>query len=608
MKSSLVHPPNPPAAGYEQTRSIGRQMSAIFPSLRSQTASPNAEASLSLFLELPVELWSLIMLHIRDRVDLRSFCLTCKWLCDAARPVLFEDIDITLPVSLDGGICMFSSLIARIEQLPLKHLKYTKYLSVISPDSRPSCRHQAGAKDDMTRRDEFTERSMKALTALAQAIPSNRLRSFRWDLGTCLPAEIFSCEHGLLSNQQKIESIYFSFGASDICYKGSNIVDYSLNISYFSDLRSLTWREPHRRTDFQFMKAFLQSPHHLTTFGLHLDSSAPRRINGIGDRDTHIINDLMLDVQKGGERQLLRYLETLSLGRLYFSLLEVDIVSALNLDRLRCLKLQECAGTSAFLKALSNSTQQLRLRSFQLMLNIRDQSLNVDLSHTLPGAITKFLMAFQSLEDLYFSITDTTLNNIDYRAIRNHYPTLRRLVLHGSTNGRYPWEENAEIPDGLFYSLLMGCPVKCISLRLRLRVPISKWKKLSPRPLCKLLHLRGEPFSQVLPRSIDEYTDKRYNLNEAYRRGNVACIMQKLRKLKDSTTQALLDFAKWAFSNDGLPELQVLVCGVLHNKKPLGQNLYFCRSKDGFKPLTQAEPYAWGLLQDSMDMLSVPYL
>lgn len=81
------------------------------------------------------------------------------------------------------------------------------------------------------------------------------------------------------------------------------------------------------------------------------------------------------------------------------------------------------------------------------------------------------------------------------------------------------------------------------------------------------------------------------------------------RALKGKTRDAFFDFAQWAFSPDGLPQLQVMAYGDFSFDGRFAKyNVILCRSHDGYRPLTRKDVPAWDLLQANMDMLSAcPY-
>ena len=70
---------------------------------------------------------------------------------------------------------------------------------------------------------------------------------------------------------------------------------------------------------------------------------------------------------------------------------------------------------------------------------------------------------------------------------------------------------------------------------------------------------------------------------------------------------AMYEFANWAFSADGLPNLQVVACGdfstVGHGE---ASTILLCKSDTtcGYQALTPVQGVYWNLVQDNMDMLA----
>ena len=69
--------------------------------------------------------------------------------------------------------------------------------------------------------------------------------------------------------------------------------------------------------------------------------------------------------------------------------------------------------------------------------------------------------------------------------------------------------------------------------------------------------------------------------------------------------EEISDFAQWAFSADGLPNLQVLAWGDFsYGGRYSKFNLLLCRSDDGYQPLTPFNTVSWGVFQDNLDMMA----
>ncbi|KAL5349532.1 hypothetical protein ACLOAV_005827 [Pseudogymnoascus australis] len=75
--------------------------------------------------------------------------------------------------------------------------------------------------------------------------------------------------------------------------------------------------------------------------------------------------------------------------------------------------------------------------------------------------------------------------------------------------------------------------------------------------------------------------------------------------------QALLKFARWAFSSEGIPELRILAWGDFsHNGRWGESNVILCRDQSleptgtNFRRLRDSDLNYWDMIDDNMDMLS----
>ncbi|EEQ35127.1 conserved hypothetical protein [Microsporum canis CBS 113480] len=540
------------------------------------------------------ELLVLIASHIPYRADLRSLCLVCRRLCDATLPVLYEDLRIAARRTAKEDIldCVVDSL----ERIPLRRLRYTKHVCLYTVLNRPSrCIHDVSKVTGVPMIEEEEEekvygRLLRALDVVLSAIPKDALLTFRWDMKSCLPQDLFSNVRGLMGNQRHVRALEFH---TDVCCSKSTGADYPIDVSCLQNLQSLTWRGPRQGKDFELIRKCLRSSSNIKTLNLALwwyeedEEFISPSFLFLKRRDKYLIRDV-LGIQEEGMNQPLPSLETLSLGPVSFYGMEADIACALNLERLRTLKLQNCPGCFGLLEALAESTKKpLRLTTLEITLNLSINNRKLRRFDNIPAAFSRFLRAFHSLENLFLFLPKRILAGIDADAILNNHPGLRRLLIHGFVYRELTVADSNGVPDNLFQPLLTGSSIMCVGARLHVRTMIERWKKLSPRPLCKLLHLRVRPDPGFIqgPEPITQNRDRLINTGLI----------------------SMLDFTKWAFSDDGLPELQVLAWGMFSRDTPLDNNMLFCRSEDGFKPLTRADVYAWDFFQQNMDMLTLTH-
>jgi hypothetical protein len=77
-------------------------------------------------------------------------------------------------------------------------------------------------------------------------------------------------------------------------------------------------------------------------------------------------------------------------------------------------------------------------------------------------------------------------------------------------------------------------------------------------------------------------------------------------------TAEVLNFAEWAFSPDGLPDLKILAYGDFSNEGRWAKyNMLLCRDQSPleqmgskFRVLIDLDTFYWDLIDDNMDMLA----
>lgn len=82
---------------------------------------------------------------------------------------------------------------------------------------------------------------------------------------------------------------------------------------------------------------------------------------------------------------------------------------------------------------------------------------------------------------------------------------------------------------------------------------------------------------------------------------------------RDNLTREVLEFAQWAFSKDGLPDLEILAWGDLSDESRWDKHsMLLCRDLSllkhrgaNFRTLAHSDTYYWSLIHGNMDMLAV---
>ncbi|GLA16360.1 hypothetical protein AnigIFM62618_002935 [Aspergillus niger] len=336
----------------------------------------------------------------------------------------------------------------------------------------------------------------------------DQLRSFRWNLGQCIPnITLSSNEFSLLRKQRKIESLIIH---TDIyCDHGVGSVD----LVQFPDLRSLSWKGLNKYSDFECLKDCIRA-HGNQLVSLTLDlvdwyrakdiwTDEFRRQSDEAMPDNFLFQRIM-NPKAEDEKIILQSLKYLDLSAISFEIAAIDMPVLFNTENLRTLKLRKCIGSLKWLELVSSPGKLTELKSFELVLT------NCGPINTMK-AICNFIERAPKLEILCLMLR----RPINWESLISticRCSSLTRLVMHSLAD-----EGN---------QILGGEDHKASQLQI-----------LQARPLCKLLHIRATGKAMV-SMYYSNIRDPSFPPLEIYK------------------------FAKWAFSADGLPNLTVLDAGL----------------------------------------------
>jgi hypothetical protein len=300
----------------------------------------------------------------------------------------------------------------------------------------------------------------------------------------------------------------------------------------------------------------------------------------------------VLNVQPGVQRESLPSLHYLNLSGVSFHHMGMEMICALNVERLRSLKLYNCPGTFDWLQLIVDSEKAMNLKLFELTFKPGCTTLfwgNV--MDRITETLSCFIRRLRGLEDLFVMLPHPVDWSIVADGILSHSHSLGRVVTHNlavDIDGEVPWT----LP---FEKILEGRRLHCFGTSLLPRELLSHWRHMSPRPVCKLIHLRT---SGVILDGLDGFDKSTSPVFGTSVLGRRQC------QTSDEYT-----FAQWAFSADGLPTLQVLALGDFSFEGPYSEyNVLLCRSDGGYQRLSRADVQAWDLVQNNMDMLAAcPY-
>ncbi|KAF3482226.1 uncharacterized protein GIQ15_04985 [Arthroderma uncinatum] len=351
--------------------------------------------------ELPTELLREVVSHV-NRVDQKSLCEVCKYLCDAMSPLLYNSLTIsTTPLSIDG-------IVSRIERIPLKWLKYTKDIclrSVSYKDRLQRCIYPPydPASDPQGIIDlDPSSNLMVALEILLSAVPKDGLRAFRWELGTCIPKGLLSGDGGPLANQQWIETLSLRTGLCD----GGIPMQYTVDFGRFRHLQSISWDEMFAYDTYESIRKCIAVNKEIKAWDLGLASSLWRSIIPPSQKDFRFsfFIEKVLELQPGMQKRCFPSLESLCFRDLPLRGMEAELAYTLQVERLRTLKLCYCAGSVTFLGVLAESKSDLRLTTLEVSFyNVHPRYEFEPFKH-LSVILARFLGGFQGLENLYLRL------------------------------------------------------------------------------------------------------------------------------------------------------------------------------------------------------------
>jgi hypothetical protein len=278
-----------------------------------------------------------------------------------------------------------------------------------------------------------------------------------WELGTCVPPEIIGPSGYLPLKQKSIESIRLvTDGACETLNFQTPIA-----LPTFEHLKRLSWSGLRSEADFETLHDALQRisnqlveleldliDWHLVSADLGMD---------INEDDSDISEDgwdnffasNILELSSGSLKQMFPALQVLSLSAVSFKSAAKEIAHAFNFGSVRSLKLRFCPGWEDFLQHVSQSNQQIRLKSLEIQYTIYYEDLVIE------DTISDFLRTFEGLEELFVSTSSPSETVEVWRSVLCHKSTLRRFVHHQRSIDTDPnsrnFERECDLPDLSFY-------------------------------------------------------------------------------------------------------------------------------------------------------------
>ena len=152
----------------------------------------------------------------------------------------------------------------------------------------------------------------------------------------------------------------------------------------------------------------------------------------------------ILKLGKEHRKSLLPNLKALSLSGISFTSYTTEMYYALNVAKLRSLKLTNCESSLELLEVAGRKGELLRLKSFEFAMDI---GWNEEMPEDITGPMCLFLNSFTGLEDLSLMLRSEADWDLICKAISTHISSLKRLVMNcrqdlgvrGSEDCHFTW-------------------------------------------------------------------------------------------------------------------------------------------------------------------------
>ncbi|MCJ1396605.1 hypothetical protein MMC18_009496 [Xylographa bjoerkii] len=362
--------------------------------------------------------------------DLKSLCEVSKIFNIYATSLLYETVNIEINKCSPDLACFPKCLSpGGSPSGPLVFTKNLHFNSYYNTDG--FCAHDRGiARQPNGETLSAFENLKPYLLDVIRGLKPNTIRSFSWNLMSCVPREILGPEGYISLRQPQLQAL--SLITCNACAQNSDH-KYTLYLHKLQHLRSLSWKAMSAIEEFDELKGALKANlDNLESLELQVFDWGWGR-PGLGVRPFFVsfMNDVVVSQ---GPTRALTALRSLALTRVCLEPTPDvvpgsgptgcrGLIQALNISNLSSLKLTHCLNTNGLLDAVTNSGAHLSLTSLELVVN----------ENSRPG-LTKFLRGFHGLTELYLLFFHRLdLPDGDYKlweAIATHNSTLRRLIYH----------------------------------------------------------------------------------------------------------------------------------------------------------------------------------
>ncbi|RYP84407.1 hypothetical protein DL769_001196 [Monosporascus sp. CRB-8-3] len=517
--------------------------------------------------------------HFYDVRDLFNLCLVSRSLCIHGLPI-YSRRAVTILAQVGDNTRLQIEPLEHLTKQPCNPLEEIQFLRIASQNfesGQARCYHAKKLDDellDRLRNDRVSKiyyreywgrRMAKDLRPVLYKIKDGGLRSFSWEMGSCMPWDIMGRSGWLTRHQKDIESLTIMNG-SQCPHRGSSNKKPDFTLDPFSRLESFTWIGIMAGKEWSEVAAALKrnAPH---LRRVKLDLVWP----GGWERPKVPASYVYLGITMGfGRWFCIPYpaVRELAFSNGFFEDTS-HLVPAFAWDNITSLSLVRCTGRRAVMEALTNtSSVRLRLK----MLELSSEAQDADPSEE--RVITSFLTSFRGLENLYLHVEAMLHDRSDsiLRAASHHRDTLRRFSYQIRRWRRFlpgPYTEPLEslgldardlrkmAVDNILTSLrrvgalgLGGCP-RILKYILR---PFKRTDTI------KILHLRWP--------GPDTASHKVYRFKDLHRAEFNNSVTVETREgdsddsnLSNEWTREMTDLLDWIFGDEGIKSVELLAFG-----------------------------------------------
>ncbi|KAI5455678.1 hypothetical protein BGZ63DRAFT_135900 [Mariannaea sp. PMI_226] len=550
---------------------------------------------------LPVELLWLIANKLIDIQDLKSLTEVSRNVRSAVLALFWHAVRI----SPRSEFHLHELPVQGLMYAPLRYTRHLGFESSFHDHTFVRCPH---ASLDDNEHEEFTYLALAADTIMRKD-SINCLRSFSWNMGTCVPQSILGSEGAIPMWHSSIQSL--SLTTSHDCPGHDCTRSYlhrsAIDLGTLRELRSFSWKAPRGEDLDTLSLAIRNNNRHMRNLeldfvdwgGLQRSVRRSRIIDMSHDEATRygycVFSSKILRLYSAPSAPWFDQLQVLSLSGIPVG---ADLAAAIDFRKMRSLTLRKCFGWHLLLEGIVQRKATTSLKTLEVQDRPHESSVL-----TRQQVLARFLDSFRGLERLFLSLVGPPRSReMDLWAhVVGHRKTLRRYVHHeriftGIDGPSWPCELDCsraglserkivQIRNDPTSSSLNGLSPECLGLACTPEHVKPIVLPFIAIPCLKMLHIR-QSAQDVRYRSwwgwerIAEPVDRYFRgtaLDFTLQFTDDVQSKHHLRR-RWKHSREILDLVTWAFGPQGLSSLQYVVFGdFAHGGRETESQICFCR-------------------------------